>query len=295
MSPEERLPAGTGRDAGGKRAAIDALLNRDFRRRALSALIMVPVAILLVYAGSWPFALLVLVVSLLMSWEWGHLVRGSSNDDAFYAHETAVAVAVVLAAANYPLLALIALLLGAGAVIWLTSGEASRLSAIGIFYVGLPAVFLLWLRQDAVMGFDAIIFMFLVVWTTDTMAYLSGRLIGGPKLWPRISPNKTWSGFAGGLAAAIATSALFAAAIPQASALHLAALGGVLSVVSQGGDLAESALKRGFGVKDASQLIPGHGGLMDRLDGFVTASVAAALIALLLNRSAPASALLLGG
>ncbi|MFX8327738.1 phosphatidate cytidylyltransferase, partial [Acinetobacter baumannii] len=95
---------------------------------------------------------------------------------------------------NHPLFALAALSMGAAAVVWLTSGEGSRLSAIGIFYVGLPAVFLLWLRQDATMGFDAIIFMFLVVWTTDTMAYVSGRLVGGPKLWPRVSPNKTWSG-----------------------------------------------------------------------------------------------------
>lgn len=295
MSPEERLPAGPGPEAGGKPPALKGFLNPDFRRRAVSALVMVPVAIGLVYLGSWPFALLVLVVSLLMSWEWGHLVRGASSDDALYAHESAVAAAAVLAAAGHPLIALAALCLGAAAVVWLTSGEASRLSAVGIFYVGLPAVFLLWLRQDAFLGFDAIIFMFLVVWTTDTMAYVSGRLVGGPKLWPSVSPNKTWSGFVGGLLAAVAMSALFSEAIPQASALRLGLLGGVLSVVSQAGDLAESALKRGFGVKDAGHLIPGHGGLMDRLDGFVTASIAAAIIALIFNRSAPATALLLGG
>lgn len=293
MGPDERSPPSPA--ARGTSSVLQVFLNPDFRRRAISAVIMVPVAIALVYLGSWPFALLVMVVALLMSWEWGHLVRGARSDGAFYAHVVAVAAAVVLAAAGHSLFAVAALLIGAAVVAWLTSAETSRLSAIGVFYVGLPAVILLWLRQDRVSGFDAIIFLFLVVWTTDTMAYVAGRSIGGPKLWPQVSPNKTWSGFLGGLFAAMAISALFAAFVPGGSPLRLALLGGALSLVSQGGDLAESALKRGFGVKDASHLIPGHGGLMDRLDGFVTASIAAGIIALVANRSAPATALLLGG
>jgi len=269
--------------------------SRNLKQRILSAVVMISVALGLLYLGSIPFALLVLTVAVLMSWEWGQIVRGAPGDEVSFVHEGSVALAVIVAALGHPLIAVSALCLGAAAMVWLRSGEASRLSAIGIFYVGLPAIVLLWMRADQSMGFEAVIFMFLVVWTTDTMAYFAGRVIGGPKLWPQISPNKTWAGFAGGVIASIIMSAIFAEFIPQASPVRLASIGLFLSVISQGGDLAESALKRGFGVKDASQLIPGHGGVMDRMDGFVTSSVAAALYAVMVNWAAPATALLIGG
>ena len=125
-------------------------------------------------------------------------------------------------------------------------------------------------------------------------AFVAGRSIGGPKLWPAISPNKTWAGFIGGVGSSAALSALFAQLIPGATSLKLGAIGLALGIVAQAGDLAESALKRRFNVKDAGRLIPGHGGLMDRLDGFVAVAIAAALLALLWNAKAPATALLLG-
>ncbi len=129
---------------------------------------------------------------------------------------------------------------------------------------------------------------------TDIAAYTSGRTIGGPKLWPSVSPNKTWSGLIGGVAAAALAGALFSWALGTGSPRWLAILGFVLGVVAQGGDLAESALKRHFGIKDSSDLIPGHGGVMDRMDGIVTASVAAAVIAFAIDAYAPARALLYG-
>jgi phosphatidate cytidylyltransferase len=119
------------------------------------------------------------------------------------------------------------------------------------------------------------------VWTTDTAAYFVGRTVGGPKLWPRVSPKKTWSGAIGGTLAATALGAVVIQHSTTTALVPIVVVGVVLSVVSQAGDLFESAVKRQFGVKDASNLIPGHGGVMDRLDGFLFAAVAAALLGIL--------------
>ena len=134
------------------------------------------------------------------------------------------------------------------------------------------------LRRDARLGLAAILFLFVIVWLTDITAYFVGRAVGGPKLMPRVSPNKTWSGAVGGTAAGMAGAVIVAAQFGIAGLGAAAAVAFVLSVISQLGDLAESAIKRQFNAKDASQLIPGHGGLMDRLDGFVAAAAAGALI-----------------
>jgi phosphatidate cytidylyltransferase len=137
------------------------------------------------------------------------------------------------------------------------------------------------LRQDAALGLVAIVFLFAVVWATDIAAYFAGRALGGPKLWPAVSPKKTWSGAIGGLLGGVAAGLLVVktAGLAIAPMLVLVAFG--LSIVSQGGDLLESSIKRRFHAKDASQLIPGHGGLMDRLDGFLTAAAAAVMVGLL--------------
>jgi phosphatidate cytidylyltransferase len=134
------------------------------------------------------------------------------------------------------------------------------------------------LRSDAALGFAAILFVFAVVWLSDIAAYFTGRALGGPKLMPRVSPNKTWSGAIGGTLAGMLGGVLVARYFGLANLTGTAVVAVVLSVVSQAGDLFESAVKRRFDTKDASQLIPGHGGLMDRLDGFVTAALAAVLI-----------------
>jgi phosphatidate cytidylyltransferase len=137
------------------------------------------------------------------------------------------------------------------------------------------------LRNDAQYGFLAIAFLFAVVWATDIVAYFVGRAVGGPKLAPRISPKKTWSGAVGGTVAAVGAALTLAivAGLPNLPAVGLIAA--AASALAQAGDLFESALKRRFGAKDSGHLIPGHGGLMDRLDGFVAAAVFATLIGLI--------------
>jgi phosphatidate cytidylyltransferase len=150
------------------------------------------------------------------------------------------------------------------------------------------------LRADPGYGIAAILLLFAIVWTTDIAGYFAGRAIGGPKLAPSISPKKTWSGAIAGLAGAMIVVVIAARFIPQTQIGALLAVAILLSVVSQAGDLAESAMKRHFGVKDSSQIIPGHGGVMDRLDGFWAAVVCAALIGIARGGfAAPAKGLLI--
>jgi phosphatidate cytidylyltransferase len=136
------------------------------------------------------------------------------------------------------------------------------------------------LRMDAEFGLAAVLWLFAVVWVSDVMAYVCGRLIGGPKLWPRVSPKKTWAGFLGGTGFSVAAATGVAAAFGAPSLVPVALVSLIAAVVSQGGDLFESSLKRRFGVKDSGTLIPGHGGFMDRLDGFVLTGLFALVLGL---------------
>ncbi|MBC7831717.1 MAG: phosphatidate cytidylyltransferase [Hyphomicrobium sp.] len=269
-------------------------LSSNLKLRLISGAVLATVAFLLTYAGPLPFALLILVCALVISWEWGRLVRGATFDLGFFLHAIGVTAAIVLAAAGYAALALAVLVITAITLVPLYIGRGARLSGLGVFYVGLPAVALLWLRSDEPFGFTAVLFVFAVVWASDTAAYAAGRSIGGPKLWPRVSPNKTWAGLAGALTAGAVAAAVFAVLEPEVGPLRLILLGVALALVAQAGDLAESALKRLFNLKDASDLIPGHGGFMDRMDSIVAAAVAAALLALAIDPHAPARALLFG-
>jgi phosphatidate cytidylyltransferase len=171
------------------------------------------------------------------------------------------------------------------AVLWEWSqlvGGTRRMGwlAAGVVYSALLLLAPVVLRGDANLGMVAILFLFAVVWTTDIAGYFAGRAIGGPKLAPAISPKKTWSGAVAGLVGSIVVVLIGARYVPQVSLGPVVALAVLLSIVSQAGDLAESALKRHFGAKDASQIIPGHGGVMDRLDGFWAAALCAAIIGL---------------
>jgi phosphatidate cytidylyltransferase len=165
-------------------------------------------------------------------------------------------------------------------------------TALGVGYAGSVLIAPVTLRQDPDYGFVAIVFLFSVVWVTDVMAYAVGRLVGGPKLAPRLSPNKTWSGAVGGAVAAVVAGVATARTADLEGWTMIALVGLGLSICSQAGDIFESSLKRRHGAKDASQLIPGHGGLMDRLDGFVAAALAAALLGALRTGGAPARGLL---
>jgi phosphatidate cytidylyltransferase len=139
-------------------------------------------------------------------------------------------------------------------------------------------VALIWLRNDAPAGRDLVLWLVVSVWAVDIGAYVAGRLIGGPRLAPSVSPNKTWAGLAGGVGLAAATSAGFAGANGHPHLFGPAALGALLGCTAQAGDLAESWVKRRFGVKDTSGLIPGHGGLLDRVDGLLIVALVVALV-----------------
>ncbi|MGH6768372.1 MAG: phosphatidate cytidylyltransferase, partial [Xanthobacteraceae bacterium] len=163
----------------------------------------------------------------------------------------------------------------------------------GIPYAAAIGLAPIILRADAGYGFLAMIYLFAIVWSTDVMAYVAGRAIGGPKLAPRVSPNKTWSGAIGGLVGGAIAAVVVAVVVGLGPLVVVTSIAIVLSVFAQAGDLFESALKRRFGAKDSGRLIPGHGGLMDRLDGFVAAAALACVIGLVRGGvEAPAQGLL---
>lgn len=277
-----------------ERAAVTrpVQLPSDVKLRIASGVVLAGVALAANFAGPLAFSALVIVIAVLMCWEWGRLVRGTGLDSALVVHGVAVVAAAALATGGFYLPALAAILLGPLAMLVIPRVAASRLSMLGVPYVGLPAVALIWFRNDEPYGALAVLFIFAIVWTTDTFAYACGTLVGGPKLWPKLSPQKTWAGTIGGLLFAGLAGLLLALCISRHAPMELAATGLLLSVSAQVGDLAESALKRAFDVKHASRLIPGHGGFLDRMDGVVVAAGVAAVVAMLVNIADPARALL---
>ena len=271
--------------------------NKELILRINSALVLGAVSLILAYRGPYSFAALIAVFIALMAWEWGRLVRGKGIDLAFVLQAAATGAAVVLTAMGCPSCGVSLVVIGTLAVFILRRmgdpPEKAWWSAAGVYYAGLPAVALVWLRTDPNYGWFAILFLFVIVWTTDSAAYAFGRMIGGPKLAPRISPGKTWAGLAGGVATASVASVVFAYFLGGTSYAILGLIGAVLSLVSQLGDLAESAIKRLFGFKDTSNLIPGHGGVLDRMDGLVAAAFTASLVAWAVNPAQPGAGLLI--
>jgi phosphatidate cytidylyltransferase len=267
----------------------------DLARRAASGLLLAAIALALAWWGGYPFALFWAAAALLVLGEWEGIVSRGAPSSAVGPPLGAVAVVGAVAAAVWGshVASVLLLVAGGAAVAALHRGRPfAVLSGLGVPYAGAMAIPIIVLRDGSSTGLVAVLFVFAAVWGSDIMAYFFGRTFGGPKLWPSVSPKKTWSGFLGGTlcGAAAAAACAFAAGFGQAGLLFL--VGIVLAVLSQGGDLLESALKRRFGAKDAGTLIPGHGGLMDRLDGFVAASLGALLIGLARNGADPAAGLL---
>jgi phosphatidate cytidylyltransferase len=255
--------------------------------RVASALALMPVALGLVILGAWPFACLVGLAVVLMALEWRQLTMalGAGGGLAGVSAAGLGLVVVVLAAAGHADAALVALLVGAlvaGAVAWRLAAPPVWIG-LGAAYLALPALALVWLRGLPLFGLQVVVWLLVVVWTTDVLAYLVGRKVGGPRLAPSVSPGKTWSGLCGGVAAAAVVGSLAAGASGSERLLQAAGLGGLMAIVSQIGDLIESALKRRAGVKDSGTLIPGHGGVLDRLDGLILAAPVLALLDLTLG------------
>jgi phosphatidate cytidylyltransferase len=250
-------------------------------KRIVSALVLGAVAVGAVAASPWTFVALVVAAGVGVAWEWGKLTRADGFDLVAGIEVAAVAAVAIFVTLGRPDLALAALAC-AGVLVGFASLASGKLawSLAGLAYAVLPAWALVWLRSDAALGVIALFYLFAVAWTTDTASYAAGTLIGGPKLAPKISPRKTWSGLIVGALAPAFVGYAFALALKSTSSLRLALVSIVIASACQIGDLTESAVKRKFDVKDMSQLIPGHGGLLDRIDGLLIAALVAALIAL---------------
>jgi phosphatidate cytidylyltransferase len=262
----------------------------DLTLRIISALALAPLPIVAAVLGGWPFVLLCALAAIGIWWEWATLAAGAGARLVIAAGAAALAAAAMLLALDWTGGALAALAIGALLATVLTREDRVWVGA-GVFYAGTMLVAPVLLRRDADYGLLAIMFLFAVVWTTDIAAYFAGRALGGPKLAPRLSPKKTWSGALGGAGGAVIAAILVAVIAGNGRWAILGPVGLFLSVASQAGDLFESGFKRRYGAKDASRLIPGHGGLMDRLDGFIAAALAATILGLLRGQT-PARGLL---
>ena len=266
----------------------------DLARRIIVAVPLIVVALAALRAGGLWFGALASLASLLMFAEWAQMHRIGRTQR--FVGLLAVGLACLATTRDLPTYAAIGLVLVA--IVWSVIRLARRKPrdgfAAGLLYAGLPGVALIWLREPS--GLGIVLWVLLIVWSTDILAYFAGRAIGGPKIAPRISPKKTWAGLIGGMTGAALASAgmaiwWFQAEFERAGGLGdptgfwnprnvaaMAITGAGLAIVSQAGDFYESWLKRRAGVKDSGTLLPGHGGVMDRLDGLVPVAIVVALL-----------------
>jgi phosphatidate cytidylyltransferase len=268
-------------------AALAEQGSRNLVMRVVVALVLAPAAIAIAYVGGWLWTALVTLAAIGLYVEWLTIVGAARQRRVVASGAIALAVAGLCLALGRIEASVLVLVIGLAAAA-LLSPERRHWNAAGFGYAAAAEVASVLVRLDPAKGFVALMFVLLIVWVTDIGGYFAGRGIGGPKLWPRVSPKKTWAGAVGGFAASLVVAAGFFVFDPNRGdpslMLKLAPMlliGAVLSIASQLGDLFESAVKRRFGVKDSSHIIPGHGGLLDRLDGFVAAIVLAAIFGFL--------------
>lgn len=262
--------------------------SRVPRARLISAGLLLPPAVAAAWLGPPVFDALVLLCGCLMVAEWALITGGGrlrfSGMAALATVGTAVGTAALWGAG--PALLVVAAGTVAVAALVLLAGEdrlAWRLA--GPLYIGAACVAILWIRSDPAAGLQTLLWLLVLVWAVDSVAYLAGRALGGPRLAPRISPRKTWAGLLGGMAAAAGVTAAAGLWLEVGPLWLLLATGLALALVEQTGDLFESLLKRQFGRKDSGRLIPGHGGVLDRLDGLLAVSLAVAVVSLASGRS----------
>ena len=258
--------------------AVSSLNNLTLR--IASAGVLGPLALVAAYFGDWPFALFWGLAGVAVLWEWTTLVAGPNHRLMLSACGSAIAVAAMMAWLGRPVTAILLVGLGVLAALIFAPRERRLWITAGIGYAGSMLLAPMLLRADDIDGFLAMVLLFAVVWTTDVLGYFAGRAFGGPKLMPAVSPKKTWSGAVAGTLGAMIVAVLIASLFGLFNRPAIALIALLLSVVAQLGDLMESWVKRQFGAKDASQLIPGHGGVMDRLDGFWAAALLGCLIGL---------------
>ena len=271
-------------------ALSDKIAGAGLVRRILSALVLAPPCLAAVYYGSPCFELMLAFAAAEMAREWARLCDGGRSMPAAAILAVGGVAAIGLASRigmGEAVLAVVATALVTFVVVLPRGRTLATWLAAGAAVVALPCLAFISLRFATGPGRELCFWLLAAVWATDIGAYAVGRTVGGPKLWPRVSPKKTWSGLLGGVVAAGIVGYATSRLLGNDHALALIVAGFVVAVVSQGGDLAESAVKRHFGVKDAGTLIPGHGGLLDRVDGLITAAPALALALWLLGGDAP--------
>jgi phosphatidate cytidylyltransferase len=263
LAPDQARPAGQG----------------DLLTRVISAAILAPIVLAAVIFGGLALAALVALVAAIAFWEWTAI--GNARDPA-WARALALVCLVVGLLGLATLRSDWIIFIAVAAVLAVLAGmrlPSLRWMGLGLVYVAVPCAGFLLLRKTEPFGLYAILFIVVVAWATDIAAYFGGRALGGPKLWPRVSPKKTWSGALTGLVAAIAAGAITVGLTKAGDYRAGLLLAAPLSIAAQAGDLFESAVKRRFGVKDSGSIIPGHGGVLDRVDGLFGAAALAWLLA----------------
>jgi phosphatidate cytidylyltransferase len=264
----------------------------NLQKRTLSAVVLVPVVVAAIVLGYPYFEVLVVIFTIAMAWEWTRIIThhrvgteispvpvpGALPSPVF---GLAVAAAVSLLVVRFAFFApgnlwigVVAVAAAVGLASLLMARRQTHWFVAGVAYVAVPAVALILIRSDPTYGLATMIWIVALVIAADTGGYIVGRSVGGPKLAPRISPNKTWSGLGGAVLGAALTGLCTAFILNHTNVLVLTLVSAILGLLEQGGDLVESALKRHFGVKDTSQIIPGHGGVLDRVDGLLAVAVA---------------------
>jgi len=255
--------------------------------RVISALVMLPVAIWIILNGGLPLFILISILMVIILYEWNGICEAKPFSGIFVV-QTICALFILIQqsfASPYLIHITIGSVIAIGVASFLFKSKMSW-ALMGFFYALVPSisVFLIYENGDALV----VLWMMILIWSMDTGAYFAGKKIGGPKMAPKISPNKTWSGLIGGTILAMLLGYAFviyteASNIPfSQDALILLILSGFLAILSQIGDLAESAVKRKFSVKDSGAIIPGHGGIMDRVDGLLFVAPTIAIISYLI-------------
>ncbi|MBB4001475.1 phosphatidate cytidylyltransferase [Aurantimonas endophytica] len=267
----------------GLRRLLAAPTWTDLRSRLISAIVLGLLVLALTMLGGWPFRLLCGATGVIVFEEWSRMTRAKQAGPIFRFARRTLYLSLIAFIFGFDLAAIAIVAGGAAFISYVDRGERKADWVLGgLFYAAVASLPPGMLRGDDAAGLAALGLIIAVVWPTDIFAYFTGRSIGGPKLMPRVSPKKTISGALGGLVAGVVFGVLFAEWVAGSAGLFIVVLAALLSIFGQAGDLYESWIKRRFGVKDSGRLIPGHGGLMDRIDGLIIATAVAWLVGLLL-------------
>ena len=279
----------------GKDGSANTSSSSDLRVRTFSAVVLMPPAVVIVYVGGIFYTAGIAALAYLLLMEWCSIV--SHSERKYYDRMLGLGLVLALMIAGYGywqwagglLATIVALALSAR-----LTGHATNWLAAGVCYSGVACFSLLLLRQGESGAFN-VLFLLAIVWSTDIGAYLVGRTLGGPKLWPAISPKKTWSGSVGGLIFGFVAGIAICAVYDFTIDLRIIVIIALLSIATEIGDLIESGFKRSFSIKDTGNLIPGHGGVLDRLDGLLLAAIVAMVIGGLESGfSAPSNGFVIG-